>query len=120
MAIYTGAQFPPRWRDGFFVPLQGSWNSDKPEGYFVAFVQARDRRAAWIEPAAHYEVFASGFRVPGAGRAMVLGKPAGIAVAPDGALLIRAAPLARRHLLARKDAVADAFAGDRRRARPAP
>lgn len=88
MAIYTGTQFPARYRDGFFVALQGSWNSDRPTGYFVAFVPAREPGAASIRPAPHYEVFASGFWVSGSNRATVWGKPAGIAMAPDGALFI--------------------------------
>ncbi len=84
MAFYDKTLFPERYRGGAFVALQGSWNADKPRGYFVAFVPF----GADGKPAGGYEVFASGFWIAGASRATIWGKPAGVAVAPDGALFM--------------------------------
>lgn len=83
LAFYTGTQFPPEYRGDAFVGLHGSWNSGKPVGYMVARVPMKDGR-----PAGHYESFATGFWAAGEDRAVVWGRPVGIAVAGDGALLV--------------------------------
>lgn len=83
MAFYDGAMFPPAWRGGAFVALQGSWNSARPTGYKVVFVPFENGR-----PPGWYENFATGFWVAGERTAQAIGKPAGLAVARDGALLI--------------------------------
>ncbi|MCB9948350.1 MAG: PQQ-dependent sugar dehydrogenase [Rhodospirillaceae bacterium] len=83
LVFYQGDQFPADYRGDAFVALHGSWNRADPAGYFVARVPFEDGR-----PAGGYEVFASGFRIGGTGRARVWGRPAGVAVAADGALLI--------------------------------
>jgi glucose/arabinose dehydrogenase len=83
MAFYDGAMFPERYRGGVFVALQGSWNSAKPTGYKVVHVPFEDGR-----PLGWYENFATGFWIAGESTAQVIGKPAGLAVARDGALLI--------------------------------
>jgi glucose/arabinose dehydrogenase len=58
-----------------------------PTGYQVAFVPFKDGR-----PAGGYITFLDGFRIDGregeAVRAEVWGRPAGVAVAADGSLLV--------------------------------
>jgi glucose/arabinose dehydrogenase len=83
LVFYDGGQFPASYRGGAFVALHGSWNSGKPTGYKVVFVPFKDRR-----PAAYYENFAVGFWASGEQRAQVWGRPAGLAIAGDGSLLI--------------------------------
>lgn len=84
IAFYAGNQFPARYQGGAFVTLHGSWNSGAPTGYKVVFVPFKDKR-----PAANgYENFGTGFWSEGAETAQVWGRPAGIAVARDGALLV--------------------------------
>lgn len=83
LVFYSGDQFPPDYRGDAFVALHGSWNAGRPRGYVVARVPFRDGR-----PVGHYETFASGFWARGRDRAQVWGRPAGLAVAADGALLV--------------------------------
>jgi glucose/arabinose dehydrogenase len=83
LVFYDGAQFPVAYKGGAFVALHGSWNSGKPTGYKVVFVPFRDRR-----PIGYYENFAVGFWAAGERRAQVWGRPAGLAIAADGSLLI--------------------------------
>ena len=83
MAFYDGETFPAAYRGGAFVALQGSWNAAKPTGYKVVHVPFEGGR-----PLGWYENFATGFWVAGESTAQVIGKPAGLAVARDGALLI--------------------------------
>jgi glucose/arabinose dehydrogenase len=83
LVFYQGGQFPVAYRGGAFVALHGSWNSGKPTGYKVVFVPFKDRR-----PAGYYENFATGFWAGGTSRAQVWGRPAGLAVAGDGSLLV--------------------------------
>ena len=84
LVFYSAKQFPPPYRGGAFVALHGSWNSGKPTGYKVVFVPFVNGR-----PAANaYENFATGFWASGTDRARVWGRPAGLAVAQDGALLV--------------------------------
>lgn len=87
-AFYDKSQFPVRYRGGAFVALQGSWNADTPTGYMVAFVPFARGADGRAKPAGGYEVFANGFWIDGIRRATVWGKPAGIAVGPDGSLFI--------------------------------
>lgn len=88
MAVYTGTQFPERYRNGFFVALQGSWNAQQPEGYMVGFVPGLRGGDGRIKAQNQYEAFATGFYVTPAPNASVWGQPAGIAVATDGSLLV--------------------------------
>lgn len=84
IAFYMAKQFPARYQGGAFVTMHGSWNSGAPTGYKIVFVPFANKR-----PAANaYENFATGFWSEGADRASVWGRPAGIAVARDGSLLI--------------------------------
>lgn len=83
LVFYEGTQFPAGYRGDAFVALHGSWNAAQPRGYFVARVPFADGR-----PKGYYEVFASGFWRDTDENAYVMGRPAGLAVARDGALLI--------------------------------
>ena len=65
------------------VALKGSWNRSEPTGYKVVRVPFKDGR-----PEGSYENFATGFWVAGLRRAEVWGRPAALAVAKDGALLV--------------------------------
>jgi len=80
MAFYQGASFPAEYQGDAFVAMRGSWNRKPAVGYEVARV--RFERG---EPKA-IESFASGFLVEG-GNAQIA-RPVGLAVMPDGALLL--------------------------------
>ncbi|WP_142849279.1 sorbosone dehydrogenase family protein [Telmatospirillum sp. J64-1] len=82
--FYDHDHFPEDYRGDAFVALRGSWNADEPVAYTVVRVNFRDGRPE--ENA--YEIFASGFWVEGTHRASVWGRPVGLAVMPDGALLV--------------------------------
>jgi glucose/arabinose dehydrogenase len=81
LAFYEGAMFPPAYRGDLFAAQHGSWNREVRTGYEVIRVpmQGRDR------PSGGYEDFMTGF-VTEAGD--VWGRPVGVAVATDGALLV--------------------------------
>jgi glucose/arabinose dehydrogenase len=83
LTFYTSDQFPAHYQGGAFVTLHGSWNAAQPRGYNVVFVPFENN-----QPKNEYTVFASGFWARGEERAEVWGRPSGIAVAADGALLI--------------------------------
>lgn len=81
-AFYTGKQFPQRYWGGAFVAEHGSWNRSTRAGYQVAFVAFKDGKAS-ADPVP----FLTGL-VPNPGGSDVLGRPVGVTVAPDGALLV--------------------------------
>ncbi len=83
LVFYDADQFPADYRGDAFVALHGSFNAAEPRGYMVVRVPFRDGR-----PVGHYEAFATGFWTAGTDRAVVIGRPAGLAVAADGSLLI--------------------------------
>jgi len=83
LVFYDAAQFPAAYRGDAFVALHGSWNATRPRGYMVARVRFANGR-----PAGAYESFATGFWHRGTGTAEVWGRPAGLAVAKDGSLLV--------------------------------
>jgi glucose/arabinose dehydrogenase len=83
LAFYTGTSFPAEYHGGAFVALHGSWNAARPRAYHVVFVPFKDGKPA----ANSYKVFASGFWT-GTDRPRVWGRPAAVAVARDGSLLI--------------------------------
>ncbi|HEX2655070.1 MAG TPA: sorbosone dehydrogenase family protein [Xanthobacteraceae bacterium] len=80
MAFYTGTQFPPDMRDSAFAAQHGSWNRAKRTGYKIIRLPLRDGA-----PTGEYEDFMTGFVI---NDQRVWGRPVGIAVARDGALLI--------------------------------
>lgn len=81
-AFYTGKQFPESYRGGAFVAEHGSWNRSSRAGYQVAFVGFKDGKAS-ADPVP----FLTGL-VPDPGGKNVNGRPVGVAVAPDGSLLV--------------------------------
>ena len=83
LTFYDGESFPPAYRGDAFVALRGSFNAAEPRGYMVVRVPFEDGR-----PKGYYEAFATGFWVSGEATADVVGRPVGLAVAPDGSLLV--------------------------------
>lgn len=81
-AFYTGTQFPESYRGGAFVAEHGSWNRSQRSGYQVAFVGFKDG-----QPSADPVPFMTGL-VPDPSSGTVYGRPVGVAVAPDGSLLV--------------------------------
>jgi glucose/arabinose dehydrogenase len=81
IAFYTGTQFPAEYRGGMFVAFHGSWNrAPLPQaGFNVSFVPMRNGR-----PAGSHQVFADGFRAD----ERRPHRPTGLAVAPDGSLIV--------------------------------
>src|SRR5258708_14312121 len=81
-AFYTGQQFPESYRGGVFLAEHGSWNRASRAGYQVVFVGFKDGKAA-ADPVP----FVTGF-VPNPAGSSVNGRPVGVPVASDGALLV--------------------------------
>ena len=85
MSFYTASQFPQRYRNGLFVAQHGSWNRSVANGYKVIFVPFQNGRPGAIED------FMTGFVVNDGGNGQPItrwGRPAGLAVTRDGALLV--------------------------------
>ena len=83
LVFYEGDQFPAEFKGNAFVAVKGSWNRSVPTGYKVVRVPFKDGR-----PEGYYENFATGFWASGENRAEVWGRPAALAVAKDGSLLV--------------------------------
>lgn len=79
MRFYTGTQFPAQYRGQVFIAEHGSWNRSRKIGYRVSLVTLDDRRNV-----VSYAPFAEGW-LEGE---RAWGRPADVAVAPDGSLLI--------------------------------
>lgn len=86
LTFYTGKSFPKDFQGDAFVSLHGSWDTSEPTGYKVVRIHFVDGK-----PDGGYENFVTGFRddngKPGE-PAKAWGKPSGLAIAGDGALLI--------------------------------
>jgi len=80
IAFYDGAAFPGEYRGDAFVTLHGSWNRGKRTGYKVVRLVFGNGK-----PTGEYEDFMTGFITADGD---VWGRPVGIAVAKDGALLV--------------------------------
>ena len=80
MTFYQGTQFPSEYQGDAFAAEHGSWNRSKRTGYKVIRIRMKDGKAT-----GEYEDFATGFVV---NDSQVWGRPVGITVAKDGALLI--------------------------------
>lgn len=84
LTFYTAkkgaAVFPKEYRGDGFAAFHGSWNRTLRTGYKVVRVRLKDG-----VPTGEYEDFLTGFVVDNAN---VWGRPVGVAVAHDGALLV--------------------------------
>jgi glucose/arabinose dehydrogenase/cytochrome c5 len=81
MTFYEGKQFPKEYDGDIFAAEHGSWNRGTRAGYEVIRVPLHQTGHATGE----YEDFLTGFVLPD-GNAW--GRPVGVAVAPDGSLLV--------------------------------
>lgn len=79
MAIYDGDRFPADYRGHVFAALHGSWNRAKRSGYKIVRIAVENG-----VPSGDYEDFVTGFVLDDS---RVWGRPVGVAVAKDGALL---------------------------------
>jgi glucose/arabinose dehydrogenase len=85
VAFYTGTQFPQRYRNGGFVALHGSWNRSVASGYKVVFFPMTGGKPGPIED------FLTGFLASDGSAGTPIerwGRPVGVTVARDGALLV--------------------------------
>ena len=82
LAFYRGTAFPEAYRQGAFIGQRGSWNRSAFSGYKVLFVPFKEGR-----PAGEAKDFLTGF-IANEQTSEVYGRPVGIAVMPDGSLLV--------------------------------
>ena len=80
LAFYTAKKFPTKYQGGVFIGQHGSWNRSELVGYKVAFIPFKQGK-----PNGKLEDFLTGFVKD---NKEVYGKPVGVAVAQDGALLV--------------------------------
>jgi glucose/arabinose dehydrogenase len=80
LTFYTGHQFPAEYSGDGFAAEHGSWNRSKRTGYKVIRIRLKDG-----VPTGEYQDFITGFVVNDND---VWGRPVGVAVAHDGALLV--------------------------------
>ncbi|MEP6566630.1 MAG: sorbosone dehydrogenase family protein [Mesorhizobium sp.] len=80
IAFYTGKNFPAQYQGDAFVALHGSWNRGIRTGYKVVRLRFKDGK-----PTGEYEDFITGFVISDD---EVWGRPVGVAVASDGALIV--------------------------------
>ncbi|MCU1283788.1 MAG: cytochrome c, class [Acidobacteriales bacterium] len=80
MTFYDGHQFPSEYSGDIFAAEHGSWNRSKRSGYEVIRVPLKDGHAS-----GEYEDFLTGFYTA---EGQVWGRPVGVTVAKDGALLV--------------------------------
>jgi glucose/arabinose dehydrogenase len=79
LAFYTGTSFPSEYQGDAFVAMRGSWNRFPPTGYKVVRLTFEDGVPTGFED------FVTGFLIEEG--AATFGRPAGLTVAPDGAVL---------------------------------
>jgi len=80
LVFYSGAMFGAEYNGDGFAAEHGSWNRSSRTGYKVIRIRLKDG-----VPTGAYEDFVTGFVVDDKG---VWGRPVGVAVAHDGALLV--------------------------------
>jgi glucose/arabinose dehydrogenase len=80
ITFYEAKQFPKQYQGDLFGAEHGSWNRSVRTGYEVVLVPIKNGKAT-----GEYEDFLTGFVTP-AGDCW--GRPVGVAVAPDGSLLV--------------------------------
>ncbi len=82
LIFYEGKGFPSKYHGGAFITQHGSWNRSILSGYKVVFVPFKDGR-----PDGKPEDFLTGF-VDAVAKSEVHGRPVGIALLPDGSMLV--------------------------------
>ncbi len=80
MTFYDGTQFPAEYRGDIFAGQHGSWNRKVRSGYEVVRVPLDNGKSNGV-----YEDFLTGFLLDNGD---VWGRPVGVGVAADGALLV--------------------------------
>ena len=80
VTFYDGTAFPEAYRGSGFATLHGSWNRGQRTGYKVVRIPMKDGA-----PTGEYEDFLTGFVTS---EDDVWGRPVGVAVTRDGALLV--------------------------------
>ena len=80
IAFYDGDVFPDDYQGDGFVALHGSWNRESRTGYKVVRIFMENGK-----PTGEYQDFMTGFVLDAE---TVWGRPVGVAVAKDGALLV--------------------------------
>lgn len=79
LAFYTGAMFPPDYQGDAFMTFHGSWDRTVPTGAKVVRVHVLNGRPVSAED------FVTGWQLANGSR---WGRPVGLLVMPDGALLV--------------------------------
>jgi glucose/arabinose dehydrogenase len=80
LTFYNGNAFPQEYRGDGFAAEHGSWNRSKRTGYKIIRIRLKDGI-----PTGEYQDFVTGFVIDDR---EVWGRPVGVTVAHDGALLI--------------------------------
>jgi len=80
LTFYDSSAFPAEYRGDGFAAEHGSWNRSKRTGYKVVRIRLKDGI-----PTGEYQDFVTGFVIDDSA---VWGRPVGVAVAHDGALLV--------------------------------
>ncbi|MBI3493098.1 MAG: sorbosone dehydrogenase family protein [Acidobacteria bacterium] len=80
LTFYDGQQFPSEYRGDLFAAEHGSWNRANRTGYEVVRVPLSNGHAS-----GEFEDFLTGFVTPDG---QVWGRPVGVVVSKDGALLV--------------------------------
>jgi glucose/arabinose dehydrogenase len=80
LTFYNGSAFPSEYRGDGFAAEHGSWNRARRTGYKVIRIRMKDG-----VPTGEYQDFMTGFV---AGDSDVWGRPVGVTVTRDGALLV--------------------------------
>ncbi|MBC3540244.1 PQQ-dependent sugar dehydrogenase [Rufibacter sediminis] len=82
LAFYKKSAFPGKYRGGAFIGQHGSWNRSDLVGYKVVYVPFQNGK-----PTGPPEDFLTGF-IADSTKNEVYGRPVGLAVLPDGSLLV--------------------------------
>lgn len=82
LVVYQAEQFPEEYRGDIFQSMRGSWNADPPAGYEITRIRFENGAPVSWEP------FITGFLVEEGDGHGQFGRPTGLAVTPEGALLI--------------------------------
>ena len=87
LCFYNGNLFPKSFKGGAFVGEHGSWNRSKRVGYKVVFIPFKNGEAVGLPDTGMPMDFLTGF-IDDEDAQYAYGRPVGVAVAKDGALLV--------------------------------